>query len=201
MTQRRALQILFGCLIVAGLSLTLYPFVPRITYALGIRKVMVAPTTEHALAALPFTQTEANSPALLPDPLVREQRLRIPKIGVDMPIVEGESETALERGAWHLPGTARNPEQGNFVLAGHRFRYAPPSSMTMYLLDKVAVGDPFIVTWQGKELRYRVVSTKIVAPTAVEVLAQTERPRITLITCTPLFSTAKRLVVVGEQTT
>jgi sortase A len=62
----------------------------------------------------------------------------------------------------------------------------------------VEIGDSFQIIWQGKEYDYKVVSTSVVLPTDVYVLNPTDVPTITLITCTPLFSTAKRLIVKGE---
>lgn len=125
--------------------------------------------------------------------------LIIPKIGVNMPIAVTDNEaTGLDRGAWLMPDTSTPDKGGNTAFAGHRFRYVPPSSKTFYLLDKLTIGDEVEVNWQGKTYLYEVKETKIVPPSAVEVLDTTARPTITLITCDPVFSTANRLIVRAE---
>lgn len=124
--------------------------------------------------------------------------LIIPKIGVRMPIVEGNDESALNRGAWRLPETSTPDKGGNTALTGHRWLYRPPSQKTFYLLDKLEIGDSFQILWLGKTYNYKVVSTFVVEPTQVDVLNPTSVPTVTLITCTPLFSVEKRLIVRGE---
>ena len=84
------------------------------------------------------------------------------------------------------------------VIFGHRYLRLPPHPQTFYSLDKLAVGDTFDVVWKGTTYRYRVVETKVVAPEEVSVLGPTDKPSVTLITCTPIFTTKNRLVVRGE---
>ncbi|MHA1482664.1 MAG: sortase [Candidatus Heimdallarchaeaceae archaeon] len=128
----------------------------------------------------------------------KEDELIISKIGVKIPVVEGEDESALEEGAWRLPESS-TPDQGsNTVLSAHRYKYRPPHEETFYLLDKLKEGDTFLVFWQGKEYNYRVVSSFIVMPDNLEVIEPTIIPTVTLITCYPLFSNEKRLIVKGE---
>lgn len=128
-----------------------------------------------------------------------DNRLVIPKIGVNLPIVEGqESESALWKGAWRISGSSTPKFGGNTVLSAHRFRYRPPSNLTLYLLDKVKRGDVMIVYWQGKEYDYRITETKIVPRENTDIAEPTLTDQLTVFTCHPLFSTKERLVVVGE---
>lgn len=116
-----------------------------------------------------------------------------------MKIVEGTNEKiALNQGAWRMPQTSTPNLGSNTVLTGHRFKYRPPSKETLYLLDKISTGDQIIVNWEGLEYNYRVIGTKIVEPTAIEVLNPTPTSQLTLITCTPLFTTKQRLIVIAE---
>ena len=124
--------------------------------------------------------------------------ITIDKIGVVMPIVEGKNETALLKGAWRSPYGSTPDKGGNTVLFGHRWYHKPPHPETFYNLDKLVIGDTFVFDWEGKIHTYKVVETKIVNPEDVFVLAPTARPSVTLITCTPLFTTKQRLVVRGE---
>jgi len=128
-----------------------------------------------------------------------EARLVIPKIGVDMAIAVTNSESAgLNKGAWLIPGTSTPDKGSNTAFAAHRFRYTPPSSRTFYLLDKMEDGDMVHIFWQGKEYLYRVNRNFIVEPSQVEVLDKTSQPSITLITCEPIFTTDKRLIVTAQ---
>jgi LPXTG-site transpeptidase (sortase) family protein len=128
-----------------------------------------------------------------------DNRLVIPKIGVNLSIVEGqESEAALWKGAWRIPSSSTPKDGGNTVLSAHRFRYRPPSNLTLYLLDKVKRDDIMIVYWQGKEYDYRVTQTKIVPRENTDIAEPTLTDQLTVFTCHPLFSTKERLVVIGE---
>lgn len=125
-------------------------------------------------------------------------RLIIPKIGVNSPIVEGLNDRALLRGAWRYPSSSTPDKGGNTVITGHRFRFRPPNNTTFYLLDKISVNDEIVVIWENKEYRYKVKETKVVNPDQTEILNNTDQAILTLYTCTPLFTTKQRLVVVSE---
>ncbi len=132
-------------------------------------------------------------------PVPTENRLLIPSIGIDMQIFDGPTEKTLDRGGiWHLPNTSNPAGGGNTVLSGHRWQYLPPSNSTLYLLDKVRDGEPVIVYWRGKEYDYRISGREVVDPNRVEILDNTAAPRLTIFTCTPLYSTKQRLVLYGE---
>jgi sortase A len=124
--------------------------------------------------------------------------LIIPKIGVKIPIVEGKDESVLNKGAWRMPETSTPDKGSNTVITGHRWLFRPPSEKTFYLLDKLVIGDTFKIFWEGVEYNYQVASSIIVLPTDLYVLEPTSNSVVTLITCHPLFSTKKRLVVQGE---
>lgn len=176
--------ILFGVFIIGSLVFLIYPFLPAIEYYINPPEVEYISQSE-------FSKIKKQ----IPD----ENYLIIPKIGVRMPIVEGENEDeALDSGAWHLPGTSTPVLMGNMVLAAHRFKYKPPHERTFYLLDKIKEGDLLQVFWEGRGYLYKVASSEIVEPDKTEVLEETPEPTLTLITCHPLFSDKKRLIVRGE---
>lgn len=186
---------------VIGAALLTYPFLPRIQYALfkpepsfPYQSRLLDPksgiTPSEELGTLPETAAA---------PIPEGNRLVIPKIGVDVAIVEGADQRVLSRGIWHIPDTSSPSAGGNTVLSGHRFQYLPPSSKTLYLLDKLEQGDDIIIYWEGTEYDYKVTDRQIVLPTQVDILENTPDARLTLFTCTPLFSTSKRLVIFSEQ--
>lgn len=130
-------------------------------------------------------------------PIPKENVLVIPKINVDAKIVEGEDPSALYDGFWRRPKTSKPPLGGNTVISGHRFLYTSGPN-TLYHLDRVKVGDEILIFWEGTEYVYIVSETKIVQPNAIEIEAPTDDHRLTLYTCTPLWSSAQRLVVVAR---
>ena len=181
-------------LIIVSLTVILYLFLPSLKYYLnnlGIGDFFSADKIE-----VDNSEDNENPPEEPSE--IKEDELVISKIGVRIPIIEGEDESALEKGAWRLPESSTPDQGGNTVLSAHRFKYRPPHEETFYLLDKLEEGDTFLVFWQGKEYNYKVVSSSIVLPDDLEVIKPTVIPSVTLITCYPLFSNEKRLIVRGE---
>jgi len=127
-----------------------------------------------------------------------QNSILIPVVGIEASVVEGATEDSLNYGAWHRPGTGTPDEGGNTVITGHRFRYLPPNNLTFYHLDKVRIGDEIIVYWEGIEYDYIVSEILVVEPSRVDIEADTVQPRLTLYTCTPLWTAEKRLVVIAE---
>ncbi len=187
-------------MILVGAGLIIYPFWPKLEFALS-KKESLFPYTSRltnqdglgssvSLTSLPIVENK---------PVPKENRLVIPSIGVNMAILEGPTEQVLDRGGiWRIP-TGANPSQGsNTVLSGHRWQYLPPSGRTLYLLDKVQIGEPIIVYWEGQEYDYRVARREVVDPSRTDIQNPTDQPQLTIFTCTPLFSTKQRLVLYGE---
>ncbi len=124
-----------------------------------------------------------------------DNRMIIPKIKIDMPLVEDTNgDRALRKGGWLIPGTSRPDRGGNTVVGCHRYLYTS-GPLTCYHLDKLQEGDEITVYWKGEEYRYQVVKNFIVPPTAVEILDNTAYPLLTIFTCNPVFSTRERLVI------
>lgn len=164
--------------------------VPTFPYQTNIQNVSGGSAALGELAQLPVIGNK---------PIPQENRILIPSIGIDMQIFEGPNEKTLDKGGiWHIPNTSTPAQGGNTVVSGHRWQYLPPSNSTLYLLDKVQDGEPVIVYWQGKEYDYRISGREVVDPSRVEILENTPEPRLTIFTCTPLYSTKQRLVLYGE---
>ena len=106
--------------------------------------------------------------------------LRIPKIGVTVPVLEGTDDFSLNRGVGHIEGTPRPGEPGNVGIAGHR------DGFFRGLKDVVAGDRIEMVTPKGTET-YRIDKITIVTPEDVSVLDATPAPAITLVTCYPFY--------------
>lgn len=119
----------------------------------------------------------------------------IPRINLDMVVVQGVSAADLQKGPGHYPGTPSPGQPGNVGIAGHRTTYLHPFRH----IDELRPGDPiYLTTPGGIRYTYVVASSLVVLPTDRAVLADTRDDRLTLTTCTPPFSASHRLIVVAE---
>lgn len=124
--------------------------------------------------------------------------LYIPSANIKGDVVDQEDVHGMERGFWHFPLSNEPGKRGNTVIIAHRFQYLPPRTDTFFNLDKVKVGDKIIVEQKNATFRYTVVSTKVVEKTDRSILVNYNDYRITLVTCTPLWTSRQRLVVTGK---
>ncbi|HEV2888911.1 MAG TPA: class E sortase [Frankiaceae bacterium] len=130
--------------------------------------------------------------------------IRVPRFGRDWArvVVEGVDLRDLRKGPGHYPGTALPGQTGNFVVSGHRTTYGAPFNR----VDELKPGDAIVIETRDTWYTYRVTSTEIVRPTAVEVTypvpkqrdAKPAKPLITLTSCHPKYSARQRFVVYGE---
>jgi sortase A len=122
--------------------------------------------------------------------------LRIPRIDLDMVVVEGSDTSSLKKGPGHYRDTAFPWEdQGTVAIAGHRTTYGQP----FWSLDELREGDLIRLLTEFGTFDYRVTRMTEVAPTDSRVLEQTEDPTLVLTTCTPRFSATRRLIVFAER--
>lgn len=151
-------------------------------------------------------------------PTSYENRIIIPSLGVNSGIIEpelgleslvGQDWNALEdqirqsllKGVVHYPGTADPGEKGNAFLTGHSSNVFWEKSLynTVFaLLPRIEEGDDIYIAYQQNNYHYRVTSKKEVSPKDVSVLEQGEGHFLTLMTCTPVGTNLKRLVVTAE---
>lgn len=179
----RVLGGVFAAVAAGAVVFAAYPWVPEVQYRL--QQAVNPPAPQPAVDAIAFTQ---------PAP-TKQNRLIIPKIGVDTAVLEGPDLTVLDRaeGVWHQTG---NLDKGNYVLAGHRFKYMPPNTTTLYNLDKLQAGDVVTVDNDGTRRQYKVESKRVVEASEVSVLNQTGRQQLTIYTCNDVRET-QRIVIVA----
>ena len=122
--------------------------------------------------------------------------LRIPKIHLEVPVLEGTDDLSLNRGVGHVTGTANPGQNGNVAIAGHRDGFFRG-------LKDISLGDTIeIATSEGSET-YVIDRITIVNPSDVSVLASRPQASLTLITCYPFYfigSAPKRYIVQASVT-
>ncbi|MDK8328338.1 MAG: class C sortase [Gardnerella vaginalis] len=123
--------------------------------------------------------------------------VKIPKIGVKLPIYHGTKEDTLARGAGHLYGTDL-PVGGkgrHTVITAHT---GLPNATMFDSLTDLKKGDYFYLDVQGETLRYKVFRINVVDPHDISLLQREKgRDLATLLTCTPYGVNSHRLLVTG----
>lgn len=157
----------------------------------------------------PASEIEAIDPtitqAVSPDP-----RLIIPKLNVDVPVHFGisldEVMSAMNNGVAHyrIAGASAYPgEIGNMVITGHSAGDVYSSNQYKYIfsgLERLEDGDLIYVNYNSVRYTYRVIKKEVVEPSNVAALVvDTNKPLLTLVTCTPLGTSRYRLLVTAEQ--
>ncbi len=110
--------------------------------------------------------------------------MRIPRIHVEAPVLEGTDEITLNRGVGHITSTARFGENGNVGIAGHRDGFFRG-------LKNIKVGDRIEVEEPNGAETYVVDRLQIVSPQNVNVLQSKGKPALTLVTCYPFYYVGK----------
>lgn len=125
--------------------------------------------------------------------------VRIPRIGVTLPIRHGSDESALANGAGHLYGTSLpvGGKDTHTVITAHR---GVPDKELFTRLDEMRKGDVFYLAAAGRTIAYKVVRTDTVDPQDTsQVRIRKGRDLATLLTCTPYGVNTQRLLVTGER--
>ena len=138
----------------------------------------------------PMVQSLANIPVptAAPDQAIR---IQIPSIKIDAPVVQGDGWEQLKKGVAQNVHSVNPGQEGNVILSAHNDVYGE----LFRFLDKLQPGDQVILYTQQRQYVYVVDRTAIVEPTAVEVMASTGSPTVTLISCYPYLVDKQRIVV------
>lgn len=123
--------------------------------------------------------------------------VKIPTIGVKLPIYHGTEAATLEIGAGHLLGSSLpvGGESTHTILTGH----SGMASQKMFSdLPQLKIGDVFYLEILDETLAYQVDQIETVLPYETELLGITPgEDYCTLVTCTPFGVNTHRLLVRG----
>ena len=157
----------------------------------------------------PASSIEAIDPTVTQN-VSAEPRLLIPKLNIDVPIHFGisldEVMNAMNNGVAHyrISGASAYPgEIGNLVITGHSAGDVYSSNPYKYIfsgLERLEDGDLIYINYNSVRYTYQVMRKEVVEPSNVAALvADTDKPLLTLVTCTPLGTSRYRLLVTAEQ--
>lgn len=154
--------------------------------------VVVPPGNEPtAVVAQPSEPVPVPRASYAPEPIQEIGSMEIPKIGLRHTIYNGITMRNIDKGPSHWPGTALPGEVGNTVFAGHRTTKSKPFRN----IDQLTVGDQVFFDVGGIRSTYLVTGSKIVLPTALEIVNPTPTATGTLFACHPPGSAKFRYVV------
>lgn len=223
--KRKATTILFVLIFLIGLSLLLYPTVSDhwnsfhqskmiISHAENVDKLSAedcevfrknAKKFNKALRTFPdrwhMTDTEQKQyeEQLISDETAIISYVEIPKIKLSLPVYHGTGAAVLQEAVGHLEGSSL-PVGGkgtHCVLSGHR---GLPSAKLFTDLDKLVIGDEFLLYTLDEVLTYEVDQVRVVLPNDLSTLAiEDGKDYCTLFTCTPYGVNTHRLMVRGHR--
>jgi sortase A len=180
---RRGLSALSIAMLLVGIGVLGYPFATNLyqqRLQSKLDRQLASPELEQAYRA----RTVGTGDSLT--------RLRVPKIGVDVVVVEGTTASALRAGAGHYPQTPLPCELGNVGIAGHRTTYGKPFAN----IDRLAAGDTIILETPIGACTYQVDRAPYVVDNSDwRPIQQTPDRTLTLTSCHPKGSAKQRIVV------
>lgn len=118
---------------------------------------------------------------------------------IELPIYLGANSDNMAKGAVHMSQTSLpiGGENTNCVIAAHRGYKGIPMFCDIEIME---IGDEVIIKNLWETLKYRVSNIKIINPSdSQEVLIQSGKDMVTLITCHPYTKNYKRYVVYCER--
>ena len=120
--------------------------------------------------------------------------LEIPKIHLEVAVLDGTDDLTLNRAVGLIEGTPRPGERGNIGIAGHRDGF-------FRTLKDVGPGDGITLRSAAGRRDYVVKSVRIVEPEDVSVLDDSPTDSLTLVTCYPFYfvgSAPQRYIIRAE---
>lgn len=169
----------------------------QITSPLPLDTAQISPpgdrAVEQVVASAGVDATQLESGSLL-------GRVEIPKLDLDVPLLEGVEHDQLARGLGHYPSTDWVMERGVVAIAGHRTGYGSP----LLHADQLVPGDRILIVAGSDRSVYRVTGSTIVDPDDTWVLDgdpdSDAEYQLVVTTCTPAYTAERRLVIWAAKT-
>lgn len=142
-----------------------------------------------------------------------ENRIIIPKIGKNIPLLEVQEEKVsglgelnnifmkeLENGVVRYPGSGKPGKVGNAFIFGHssNFPWIDGEYNDVFaLLGNLEMGDEVIVYYDQQKYTYKIHEKTVISPDDVSVLKRKpDASEISLMTCWPIGTDLERLILI-----
>ena len=125
--------------------------------------------------------------------------VEVPKIKITLPVFHGTETETLQIAAGHLEGSSLpvGGQDTHAVISAHR---GLPSAALFTDLDKLEIGDYFVIHVLDADLYYEVDQINVVEPDQTDALSVVKgMDLVTLLTCTPYGVNTHRLLVRGHR--
>jgi len=139
--------------------------------------------------------------------VAKPSRIRIPSVGMDLPVSNPETRDTeelfdlLKAGPARFVDSALLGEKGNVIIFGHS-SHLPVVSVPMYKafnsIPKLKAGDSIMIEGGGKEYMYSVISVKKVDVSVGQIDMSKEGNKLTIVTCDTLSGKSARFVLEAE---
>ncbi len=223
-TIKKLVKALGFVLLVSGVLMTLYTFLPILSWQIYFAPVFASQSLSTPIpklsvvdqrqigsllnsATLNLSRDYTNASNWYPgyglkgsnNKAILTYKLSIPKLNIiDANVATNDND--LSSHLVNFQGTSVPPEKGNAVIFGHSTLpqlFDPKNYKTIFAnLYKLQVGDEIFVNLPNITYKYKIVNITIVEPEDTSVLAQNYNDSfITLITCTPPGTIWKRLII------
>jgi len=161
-------------------------------------EVVIQPYPSHEKLDPPYNSAESSS-----------NWIRIPAIGVNVPVIESPSLNdadvlaTLNTGAALYPNGITPGAIGNAFISAHStgepwkgaYRFA------FIKINELQAGDALYVDWKGVRYSYQITKSEIITPTPeFRIISDRPVPTISLMACWPLWSTQQRMLIHAELT-
>lgn len=125
--------------------------------------------------------------------------ISIPEVNIRLPIYHDTTDAVLQIAVGHLAGSSLpvGGKSTHSVLTGHT---GLPTARLFTDIDKLKLGDTFMISSLNHEMYYKVDNIRTVLPNQVSSLKiEKGKDLCTLITCTPYGINTHRLLVTGHR--
>ncbi|MEX0598400.1 MAG: sortase [Candidatus Paceibacterota bacterium] len=197
-------KILLVVILLLGIYIILAPFLPQIfnlyttvdninisnnkeTQSVNLQNAILTPASYKDDGSNNITEIDEDIDTSL-------FQIQINSINLDSKLISSTTNKDLWKGIWHRSNTGNPIQGGNMVITAHRFLYTGNNN-TFYRLPNIKMNEIITLYWEGIKYDYRVYDIFEVTPDAVEIEKNTDKHILTLYTCTPLWTSAKRFVV------
>lgn len=205
---------LFGLAFFYGLILILITFVPAFG-DLIIPQQQSSPSSQDQEATPIPTPTSAPDLVIHPYPQLPldppfnpaeagQNFIRIPSIGVNVPLVESKSLSdadviaSLQNGASLYPNGIEPGGLGNVFVAAHSSGYPWQGKYRFAFtrINELKQGDTMLIDWHGTRYTYKIYKSETITPTpGYTVPSDHLYPTMSIMACWPLWSISHRILV------
>jgi LPXTG-site transpeptidase (sortase) family protein len=142
------------------------------------------------------------------NPDMEDNHILIPSLGISAPIswrIANNSSAVslgLQNGIIQVEGTALPGENGNVYVTGHSSNYiwAKGKYNSIFaIIDKLVVGDVVYLKYGNVAYTYKIKDQRVVNADDLSVLEQGTGSHLSLVTCWPVGTSLRRLVVLADQ--